>query len=617
MGKKSSEKTWLRFPESFKGVQVNFCKFPTCPNFGAETEEVSDSILCKNTHIKLSERQVANLDTKYSISGSELGKGMLSCKACKSRKLNGEITPYLYSLKSNIATMEECERIGKYLLPQSPKCINDDCLSNTDPTVDFSFKKRGKTAAGSQRYQCKICGCTFTDSDGSRPQKRSEINRLFFELLVGKMPFRRIAHVLRIDPKTVYSKIDFLHRQCLKFAASKEVQLLEGKFDFERLYLATDRQIHLSNWISRDDKRNTEIYGVGTACLNTSYVFAFNFNFDESLTQDEVERLAKTAGDLEKPSYHRQFARVWLNQEYELAAKNSKKPKKTITSTPITLVDEIQQATRQQAEQNQSLASEHIDETTKLPPKGVLIHNEYTMLGHFFFLKELFKHCSKTRFYMDLDSGLRNAYLTAFKNEIKEERSEGFMVKSAKDKTSHEKDRLRQVSLKLYKTLTGKNYSELSPEERKAVELQLIKNAMQSLELIDGSTLRWLTYPIATKPEPEKKVAAVTNIARLNEDHQANLYRKASLHAIDRFFMKIRRLVCIFERPIKTPSNANRVWHGYSPYNLSMYTKLGDIFRVYYNYCDANEKNETPAMRLGLSKNPVPLERIIYFGKYK
>jgi len=616
MGKKSSEKNWPRFPEPTRGVQINFCKFPTCPNFGVEAESIPAYILSENPNIKLSERQVANLDTKYSISGYGSGNGTLVCKACTKRKLNGEVTPYTSVLKSNIAAMEELDRIGKYLLPQTPVCMNENCPSNTSPDVEFVFKKRGKTAAGKQRYQCKVCGCTFTDSDGSRPQKRPEVNRMFFELLVAKVPLRRIAHVLRIAPETIYSKIDFLHRQCLKFAASKEVELLEGKFDFNRLYLATDRQIHLGNWVSRDDKRNTEIYGIGTACLKTGYVFAFNFNFDDSITQDEVERLADAAGDLEKPTYHRRYARIWLNQEYAQTAENSRKAKKSPSVIPMTLSDEIQQATKQQAEHNQSLSSEHIDETTKQPQKGVLIHNEYTMLGHFFFLKELFKHCQKTRFYMDLDSGLRNAYLSAFKDEIKEGRSDGFLVKSAKEKTNDEKEKLRQASLRLYKAATGISYSELSPSERKAVEIQLIKNAMQSLEVISGSTLRWLTYPIATKPEPEKKVAAVTNIFLLEEDHQAHLYRKASLHAIDRFFMKIRRLVNVFERPIKTSSNANRIWYGYSPYNLSLYTKLGDIFRVYYNFCDTNDKGETPAVRLGLAKGPIKLERIIYFGKY-
>lgn len=47
-----------------------------------------------------------------------------------------------------------------------------------------------------------------------------------------------------------------------------------------------------------------------------------------------------------------------------------------------------------------------------------------------------------------------------------------------------------------------------------------------------------------------------------------------------------------------------------------MQTKMADICRVYYNYVNKNDKGETPAMRLGLAKGPVAVEKIIYFGKY-
>jgi hypothetical protein len=47
-----------------------------------------------------------------------------------------------------------------------------------------------------------------------------------------------------------------------------------------------------------------------------------------------------------------------------------------------------------------------------------------------------------------------------------------------------------------------------------------------------------------------------------------------------------------------------------------MLTKMADIYRVYYNYVNNNDKGETPAMRLGLAKGPVAAEKNIYFGKY-
>src|SRR3546814_14352018 len=91
--------------------------------------------------------------------------------------------------------------------------------------------------------------------------------------------------------------------------------------------------------------------------------------------------------------------------------------------------------------------------------------------------------------------------------------------------------------------------------------------------------------------------------------------KRASLHAIDRFFMQIRRLIMMLERPISTPSNDGRVWRGYSAYNPRIIQKLLDIYRVYYNYVAVGEDKRTPAMRLGLAMGLVTLETILYFDQ--
>jgi hypothetical protein len=93
------------------------------------------------------------------------------------------------------------------------------------------------------------------------------------------------------------------------------------------------------------------------------------------------------------------------------------------------------------------------------------------------------------------------------------------------------------------------------------------------------------------------------------------IYMRASLHGIDRFFMQCRRMVMMPERPIPSASNAGKVWHGYTAYNPKILQKLLDIYRVYFNYCAASEGGKTPAMRLGLAKGTVDVEKIIYFGR--
>ena len=104
----------------------------------------------------------------------------------------------------------------------------------------------------------------------------------------------------------------------------------------------------------------------------------------------------------------------------------------------------------------------------------------------------------------------------------------------------------------------------------------------------------------------------VTDYGDYDGDHLAWLYNKASLHAINRFFMQVRRRLSLLERPIISASNTGRIWHGYTAYNPESIIKVLGIFRVFYNFTQIGKDNKTPAMRLGLAKGKVRLEDIIY-----
>ncbi len=134
---------------------------------------------------------------------------------------------------------------------------------------------------------------------------------------------------------------------------------------------------------------------------------------------------------------------------------------------------------------------------------------------------------------------------------------------------------------------------------------------------------RWLTHPVASRAEPGKQVCWLTDIDPVEdagpklddqELHKARLYLKASLHAVDRFFMQVRRRLTLAERPYATASSDGRRWHGYSAYQPKNLAMVLAIFRVAYNYCLVDSKGKTPAMRLGLAKAPVALEDILYFA---
>lgn len=610
MSKKSCQDSPSRIPEEVDGVQVNGCKNPTCPNFLGLSKTVPfQAKLFKKYNTDLEIGQHWQRNPHFRISGLGKDESTLICKACEARKAAGEEVGSVSSvIKSNSAVIEELDRISSYLSVGEPHCTNAVCPTNHG-AAEPSFKKNGKTAAGNPRYLCLICKKSFTLHPKRRKHTRSEINRQLFLLLMHKMPLRRIASILGISPQTVYDKINFLHRQCQLFAARRERQLPETAR--KRLYLATDRQVQISNWSQRRDKRNCEMYGIATACQNTGYVFAFNFNFDNSVDIEKAEAEAIAVGDYDKRKHHRQFARIWLKQEFADAVRKQKKTSPGRPST--TLLEEIQTKAKLDAEQNQSGGSEKLDKTRRLPRNGVLIHNEYTMMAHFYLLRRLFAHVGRTRFYMDLDSGMKIAYIAAFREAIAEGRSDGFLVYSLKNCTNDERERRQREANERIAARAGVPVKNLTAKTIREIATDIIAERLDTPFRTPPSPELWIEHPMATKAEPERFVAAVTPVERFDRRREANLYRKASLAAVDRFFMRIRRFTSLFERPFGSGTNLGRIWHGYAAYDPSMYTRIGEIFRTYYNYCEKGKDGKTPAMRLGLAKGPVAAEKIIYF----
>jgi hypothetical protein len=113
--------------------------------------------------------------------------------------------------------------------------------------------------------------------------------------------------------------------------------------------------------------------------------------------------------------------------------------------------------------------------------------------------------------------------------------------------------------------------------------------------------------------EPEKAMCYLTDIQGYDEGHLAWLYDKASLHAIDRFFMQLRRRLSLLERPVSSSANLGHRSFGHGPYKPIMVGKVLDIFRVFYNFVEIRRDKHTPAMRLGPAKGKITIDNIIYY----
>lgn len=590
-----------RFPEPAGDLQVNFCKNIRCAAFG-----VPESL----HRTKRSKGQAAQ-PGDYSRSGAGLKVTGMKCGVC------GSYMP----IRNNLAILEELARLTAHTQDKpAPSCPHEDCDNFGSPVTEAGLYARfGKTKVGTPRWRCNSCKRTFS-SDGAPllRQRMAHKNRDVFMLLVNKAPIRRIAEVTGLDPKTVYGKLQFIGRQCQAFAGERERKLLEG-MALPKMYLAADRQTHNVNWSNRRDRRNVQLSAIASADLSSGYVFGFGLNFDPLLDPEVVEREAAALGDPAKFEPFRRFARVWLEQDYAAAvAKSADRPSKKrrgrveLGREDAALEAEIASAYAEAKGREDVEATETTSKDTALPALGMLIKEQYTMHGHFQLLARMLAGAEKVRMFLDQDSGIRAAFFGAFAERIKERTADGWYVSVLKDATNFQKERSVQQAKARLKAAAAL-YPTLSKDD---LLIALMREEMGGGKKLGQFDDRWLAHPSPSMSEPAKKVCWLTDMSDYDEEHAARLYLKASLHAVDRFFMQTRRLLSLAERSLVTASADRRVWHGYSAYRPENLARVLEIFRVYYNYCKVGKDKKTPAMRLGLARAPIAVEDVLYFRAF-
>lgn len=576
-------------------IQVNFCKNIECKNFGVAPS------LAKGAHRSKAPPEARGIE--YILDGargpSKTTKStvQLRCQLC------GESPP----IKNNEGLARDLERIAEYTKAKKPvSCPDISCINHGKPFARARYLSWGKNSQGSQRWKCRACGKTFAEPQRTTIRQRvPEKNVLIYQLLVNKSPIKRICEVAAIAPKTFYDRLDFLHERSLAFA---------GKFDrllptlaLDRLYLAVDRQDYVLNWAARKDKRNATLNALGTADLTSGFVFGMHLNFDSRLDREEIEADAVAVGDPGKAPPYRKYSWLILERDYDANTAEAAR-RKSARGVPVSLADDIaatyaETGGRADVEETTTLSKEQ-----KLPAKGMQVRADYTLYAHFLWLKVLLRNVGKVRFYLDQESGIRAACLSAFAPEIQAGRCDAFYARLGKEMTVDEKRRVKRAAEGRFQEFSDANPS-LSADE---VKVEMMKEEIRKASTFGKWSDRWAVHPWPDSAEPEKALCYLTNRNDFDEDHLARLYLKGSLHAIDRFFMLLRRRVAMLERSIATASKAGRSWHGYSAYNPTTVQKTLDIFRTYYNFCLVGKDKKTPAMRLGLAERPYTPSDILF-----
>lgn len=574
-----------RIPLEQNNIQYNHCKNVKCANFGIPEDD-----------------DALRGEYKYILTGLNKGYGnipLLKCNCCSET----------FPVKSNYGISEELKRITAYLNTDKKAvcCSDSTCPNHTVPVgTKKAYASFGTTRNGAKRYRCNLCKKTVSVAVPTQGQHDTHKNIEIFKMLVNKAPLNRIIEMADISWEVLYNRIDFIYKQCLAFSSNRENKL--KSMDLKRLYISVDRQDYTINWSERKDKRNIILNAIASADNTTGYIFGINPNFDYHQNKEDIEKEVLQNGDLEKSHPFRKFAHIWLEQDYIDTSKTIRYGKRAKVAN--NLKEEISNRYDEGQERDDIEVSNTKSIVEKLPDYGVQIHAEYTMIAHFHMLKQMMPNVEKWRFFLDQDSGIRGACLSAFANEVKEHTAEAFYVKIEKVLTVDEKRKFKAKSNKLFKEIKALNPN-LSDTE---IKMEMWKNEIKSVLHLGPWKDSWVHHPLPNMAEANKSLCWLTEHQDFDIEHQAWLYNKASLHGVDSFFQQIRRRVAMLERAIHSSSSAGRTWNGYGAYNPAMVTKLLLIAKTFHNYIYIRKgEKTTAAMRLGLADAPIDHKTILYY----
>jgi transposase-like protein len=531
-------------------------------------------------------------------------------------------------MQSNLGIAEELLRISRFLDPDQPSCPNEQCelYGKSGEEGAGHYTRYGTNAHGTPRYKCPACAKVF--AHGGKADNRlheTHRNRDIFLHLVNTVPIRRVIKLLDISTSVLYTRMRFIHRQCLLFAGDRE-RTLRMREDLGKRYLSTDRQKLIVNWSSRNKRKNTIILSMATADQVAGYIYGVHLNFDPDLNEAEVEKDSIRCGDHKLDPPFRRYARVWLEKDYEkaaISAEGRRKPRPPNAGANAESPAQ-QLAARVEQRYSEALGRQDIDAgegpsiNMRTPAAGMLLHEQIVMSAHIQYIARLLCRAEKLRFFMDQEPGLRAAFMAALPDRILNRTADAFYVQVMKEATVGEKRKLVQQSMRAFERACEANKG-VAPYQ---VKVLLARQEMERIRELGSWKDRWLRHPIADMREPVKLICWLTDIDAPDPDpskredqlnHFASLHLKGSLTSIDRFFMQVRRALTMAERGIASASADRRLWFGKNAYNPNNLLMLLEIFRTYFNYCEIGKDKRTPAMRLGLARGPVAPEDILYF----
>ncbi len=586
-------------------LQVNFCKNPQCENFG---------ITAKEEHIKPGPNP--DRDFHYKVTNTAKGRiPAIQCKSCKEK----------IPIKSNSGISSEFERITHPLLKnieklscKTPTCPNFQCSVGIHPK---RYSKAGRhSVTGEQFYICKACKRRLLESDPVQIHHKTRyLASDLFSRVTNKSPVRGTIRGMALkSPDSYYSILDFISRRCNQLSGKFDRRMIEGEISLPKtLKLSVDVQEYQLNWTNKHDRRNTQFSTVCSVDQDTRYILGMSANYDKDADSFLINKDAALNGDALRPEAFRQCAQYWLSSDEFLGGRNlgqrlgfnkSQDVLRQISDLYTAAQSREDIEDREQQKMNLAYCNPVLTE-------GMQVHVPYTCYAHFQLIHMLVKGAGVEHlfYYMDCDSMLRAGFMSAFEQEIRSGDAHAFYVRYSKFLNTPKKVALYEKAIE-----TLSEYQANLPDDKKdQAALWLMNDHIKSAAHIGKWKDKWVTHPMPSMNEPDKAICWLTE----RSDHyyddmtKAQMYLDAGINAVDNIFQISRRLVNAFERPIGTSSGYNTVWHGYAPYHPKMVEQYLSLLRTYHNFIKVGKDKKTPAMRLGLTKQPLDFDDVLWSGK--
>ena len=591
-----------------RAIQVNHCRSPQCESYGlpAMSEPVRPG-------------PSEGRDPGYKVHSTSRGSApSIRCKACLDNP----------PMKSNAGIAAELERMieggGILTVEESLGCRKPECAAYGRPIASHpkAYRKRGKTAYGAQRWECKSCGATIAAN--TRPVRLHDGNRRLaadvFGRIANKSPVRGTARGAKLKSNGgYYTILDFIHARCRSHSGVIDRALMDGRLRLPAdMNIEADAQLYTLNWRSRLDRRNAEFSCYASVDARSRFVFGMHANFDARVDPFKVNAEAARTGEMDLPEPHRpNTSQYWLAGDELKAGRAMAKLRKHDRHELLAQIRSIYASAESRADV-EDIELHHLDTSFKTPflSNGLQVHMPYTAYAHWMLIHRLLTGAGVERLQvnMDIDSMGRAAFLCAFVDEVKRGDAHAFFVRYTKFQTI---DQRREI-LQQANAVRAAFRATLPPpiqKDRQEVARRMMKARIAEAQSYGKWADEWVEHPTPTMNEPHKAVSWLTARASIDEDRMADMFLDAGLARIDNLFMKTRRLFNAFERPVGTSSGHNAVWHGYSPYDPRMVQKYLTIFRAVNNWTFVGNDGRTPAMRLGFARQPLDFEDILWAGE--